>query len=103
MVTPEQILVQGIPVVSYSDVLNSKKDAIIEISSKLRDVKKNVIGASTKAIAASSEVTILSHKTVPFKVLKKVMSSATFAGYEKISMAVIQKASQKLDAQPASN
>lgn len=101
MVTIDKILVQGVPVISYSDVLASKEDAIIEISNKLRDVKQNVIGTSTKTVAASNEVTILSHKTVPFKVLKKVMSSATFAGYEKISMAVIQKASQKLDAQPA--
>ena len=103
MVTMEHILIQGKPVVSYSNVLGSRQDAIVEISNKLRDIKKNVIGASTKAVAASNEVTILSHKTVPFKVLKKVMSSCTFAGYEKISMAVIQKASQKLDAQPASS
>ena len=101
MVTMENIMIQGVPVVSYSSVLSSKQDAIVEISNKLRDVKKNVIGASTKAVSASNEVTILSHKTVPFRVLKKVMSSCTFAGYEKISMAVIQKASQKLDAQPA--
>jgi biopolymer transport protein ExbD len=53
-----------------------------------------VIGISTKAISESREVTILSHKTVPFKVLRKIMSSCTYAGYEKISLAVIQKAKQ---------
>lgn len=100
MVTMDHVMVQGEPVVEYQRVLESKQDAIVEISGRLKELKKNVIGASTKAISESNEVTILSHKTVPFKVLKKVMSSCTFAGYEKISMAVIQKASQKLDAEP---
>jgi len=101
MVTLDNVMVQGQPVVAYKSVLESKQDAIVEISNQLRDLKKNVIGVSTKAVAESNEVTILSHKTVPFKVLKKVMSSCTFAGYEKISMAVIQKASQNLEAPAA--
>jgi biopolymer transport protein ExbD len=87
-------MVQGEPVITVEDVIKSKKDAILEISNKLEEIKKNVIGISTKAISESRQVTILSHKTVPFKVLRKVMSSCTFAGYEKISLAVIQKASQ---------
>jgi biopolymer transport protein ExbD len=76
------------------DIVASKQDAIVGISNKLQEMKSNVIGVSTKAVAESREVTILSDKRVPFKVLRKVMSSCTFAGYEKISLAVIQKASQ---------
>ncbi|MGD8568688.1 MAG: biopolymer transporter ExbD [Gammaproteobacteria bacterium] len=94
MVSQDTIMVQGEPVITVEDVIKSKKDAILEISNKLEEIKKNVIGISTKAISESRQVTILSHKTVPFKVLRKVMSSCTFAGYEKISLAVIQKASQ---------
>jgi len=101
MVTLNSILIQGKPVVTYDDVINSKKDAIAEISGELQTLRKNVIGVSTKSVSKSNEVTILSHKTVPFKVLKKVMSSCTYAGYEKISMAVIQKASQKLGSEGA--
>ena len=94
LVTDETVMVQGEIVVTVADIINSKQDAILEISNKLEEVKKSVIGISTKTIAESKEVTILSHKTVPFKVLRKVMSSCTFAGYEKISLAVIQKAKQ---------
>ena len=90
---------QGEPIVSYESVIKTKQDAVVEISNKLREIKSNVIGVSTKAVAESNEVTILSHKTVPFRVLKKVMSSCTFAGYEKISMAVIQKATQNLSGE----
>ena len=94
LVSEETIMVQGEVVVTVEDVVNSKQDAIIEISKKLESVKQNVIGVSTKTVAKSREVTILSHKKVPFKVLRKVMSSCTFAGYENISLAVIQKAKQ---------
>ena len=94
VVSADTVTVQGEVVVTVADIIKSKQDAIVEISNKLEAAKKNVIGISTKAIAESREVTILSHKTVPFKVLRKVMSSCTFAGYEKISLAVIQKAKQ---------
>lgn len=94
VVSESEVTVQGETVALVEEIANSKQDAIVGISNKLEDLKKNVIGISTKAVSESREVTILSHKTVPFKVLRKVMSSCTYAGYEKISLAVIQKASQ---------
>jgi len=94
VVSENEVTVQGEIVALVEEIASSKQDAIVGISNKLEDIKKNVIGISTKAVSESREVTILSHKTVPFKVLRKVMSSCTFAGYEKISLAVIQKASQ---------
>ena len=56
--------------------------------------KKKVIGFKTRTVAESKEVTVLAHQTLPFKLLKKVMASCTSAGYGKISLAVVQKASQ---------
>ena len=94
IVSETEVTVQGETVALVDEIINSKQDAIIGISNKLIEMKKNVIGVSTKAISESREVTILSHKTVPFKVLRKIMSSCTYAGYEKVSLAVIQKASQ---------
>lgn len=94
VVSQDLVTVQGETVATIDEIIKSQQDAITGISDKLEELKKNVIGISTKAISESREVTILSHKTVPFKVLRKVMSSCTFAGYEKISLAVIQKASQ---------
>ncbi len=94
VVSETEVTVQGETVALVDEIIKSKQDAIIGISNKLIEMKKNVIGVSTKAISESREVTILSHKTVPFKVLRKIMSSCTYAGYEKVSLAVIQKASQ---------
>jgi len=94
IVSETEVTVQGEVVALVEDIIKSKQDAIVGISNKLIDMKKSVIGISTKAVSESKEVTILSHRTVPFKVLRKVMSSCTYAGYEKVSLAVIQKAKQ---------
>jgi len=94
VVSETEVTVQGEIVAMVDDIIKSKQDAILGISNRLQEMKKNVIGVSTKAISESKEVTILSHKSVPFKVLRKIMSSCTYAGYEKVSLAVIQKASQ---------
>jgi biopolymer transport protein ExbD len=57
-------------------------------------LRENIIGINTATVARSNEVTILSDKAIPFKVLKRLMSTCTNTGYTRISLAVIQKASQ---------
>lgn len=94
MVSEQQILIQGQPVASYEDVLNNKSGVIEPIRLTLQRLKESVIGLNTEAVAKSNEVTIMAHRTVPFKVLKTLMSSCTSAGYTTISLAVNQKASQ---------
>lgn len=94
MVTEESILVMGEPVILTADASLLKTPSIEAIQSRLIEQRKNVIGINTRAVAESKEVTVLAHKSIPFKLLKKVMSSCTAAGYGKISLAVIQKASQ---------
>lgn len=94
MVTPTAILVQGEPVADTQEVLKSKKPVVAEIGARLAELKDTVIGASTKKAYESKEVTILAHETIPFKLLKKVMGTCSGMGFENISFAVIQKASQ---------
>ena len=95
MITPDQILVQGQPVISTQDAINNKSNVIDEIKQRLLLQQKKVIGISTKTVSQSREVTVLAHRTVPFHLMKKVMSSCTSAGYGKISLAVVQKAKTK--------
>jgi len=95
LVTPENVLVQGTVVASTQDVINSKKSVIPAIRDRLIEQQSKVIGFKTKAVAESREITVLADRSLPFKLLKKVMSSCTSAGYGKISLAVIQKASQQ--------
>ena len=51
------------------------------------------IGVRTQTVSQSKEVTILADKTIPFSIVKQVMSTCTAQGYERISLAVVQKES----------
>ena len=94
LVTEENVLVMGDVVMSTQDVITSKEAVMQPIRERLLDQQKKVIGFKTRTVAESKEVTVLAHQTLPFKLLKKVMASCTSAGYGKISLAVVQKASQ---------
>ncbi len=94
LVGPETILVQGEPTITTADLLSLKSDAIPEITERLNQLERNIIGVSTREMVENKEVTILADKSIPFRVLKKVMSTCTASGYGRISLAVIQKASQ---------
>jgi biopolymer transport protein ExbD len=45
-------------------------------------------------VAETQEITILADKSVPFIVVRKIMSTCTDEGYENVSLAVIQKPTQ---------
>ncbi len=93
-VSPEEVLVQGEVVARTADIMESDVDVIDPITSRLAELQESIVGPSTKAAAASQEVTILADKSVPFIVIRKVMSTCTGGGYENVSLAVIQKPTQ---------
>jgi biopolymer transport protein ExbD len=94
LVTEDSIMVQGDVVMSTAEVIESKDSVMLPIKDRLLQQQQKVIGFKTRAVAESKEITVLAHRTLPFKLLKKVMASCTSAGYGKISLAVVQKASQ---------
>jgi len=93
-VSADAVLVQGEPVVSIADVLAAKSENIAPIGDRLTALRDNIIGINTATVAKSNEVTILADRTIPFKVLKRLMSTCTSTGYTRISLAVNQKAHQ---------
>ena len=93
-VSSEVILLQGEPMMATSEALSSKKEIIVSLREELIKQKEKEMNVSTKPKAGSKEVTIMADKKIPFKLLKRIMSTCTSAGYGKISLAVIQKASQ---------
>jgi biopolymer transport protein ExbD len=98
-VSPEEVTVQGERVVLVADILATKGQNIAAIGERLAQVNNNIIGIKTQALAESREVTILVDRTVPFRVVKKVMSTCTSEGFGKISLAVLQQAPDQLAAQ----
>lgn len=94
MVTATDILVKGRMVANVDDVVKSDKATISTVIAALEEETQRVIGTSQKTLQATRGVTIMGDKAIPFKLLKKVMASCTLAGYDKIALAVVQKASQ---------
>ena len=90
-VSPNEVTVQGESVVRVADILAMDGQNIPPIGERLAALTENIIGLRTKGVAESQEVTILADRSVPFSVVKKVMSTCTSQGYERISLAVLQK------------
>ncbi len=93
-ISPDEVRVQGQLVANVDEILAGEEGAVDPIMAKLAQLRDNVIGTSTLAVAQSQEVTILADKKVPFTVIKTVMSTCTSEGYENVSLAVTQKGAQ---------
>ena len=93
-VSPEEVLVQGQQAARVEDILAAQEGATDRITARLAELRDNVVGPATLAVAGSLEVTILADRSVPFIVIKRIMSTCTGEGYENVSLAVLQKATQ---------
>jgi biopolymer transport protein ExbD len=91
VVSSEVVMVQGEAVISTPKLLDDSIGIVYEVRERLEQIERNIIETSTKTAAESKEITLLADKTIPFKVLKKIMSTCTASGYGKISLAVVQK------------
>jgi len=94
MVTDKAILVQGRRVVSLQDARNGP-DIIDDLRVALEEQSRHALPTADGADLPPQEVTIMGNKDIPYKLLKKVMASCTEAGYERISLAVLQKAAEQ--------
>lgn len=92
VVSPESVMVQGEAVVSTPKLLDDGIVMVKELRDRMEQLGHGIIGAGAEAAAETMEVTLLADKTIPFKVLKKIMSTCTACGYGKISLAVAEKA-----------
>ena len=98
-ISPEEVTVGGNAVVRTEDVLAMEGQNVPEIGKRLAEVSNSIIGVRTQAAVENQEVTILADRSVPFRVIKKVMSTCTGEGYGRISLAVLQKAPQTASSQ----
>lgn len=94
LITPDEVLVQGKSVALVADILEGVPSNTDGIKTRLAELKENIIGTNTQVVASAREVTILADKSVPFIVIKKIMSTCTGEGYENVSLAVTKKTSQ---------
>jgi biopolymer transport protein ExbD len=97
-ISPTEVLVQGQLVAMVDEIIADKASVLEPIAARLAQLKSSVIGTSTNVVANSQEVTILADKSVPFIVIKTVMSTCTSEGFENVSLAVTQKAGTQVAA-----
>jgi biopolymer transport protein ExbD len=94
-VSPDEVLVQGELVAYTADILESAGSGpIVSITERLAELTESVVGPATQSVSKSQEVTILADKSVPFTVIRRIMTTCTGEGYGHVSLAVVQKVSQ---------
>jgi len=91
MVTTDQVLVQGAPVVSVADVDASAGVIVEPLRAALKAQTDRVLLRAAATDISAREITILGDKDVPYRVLKKVMATCTDADFGQLSLAVVQK------------
>lgn len=96
MITGDSILVQGEVVANVAEVMNAKGNIINGLKQALVAQNDRVLRKAANQDIAQREVTIMGHKEISYRLLKKVMATCTDADYGQISLAVMQKSSDKL-------
>lgn len=89
-VSATEILVGGRAVARVSDALASDEDLIAPLKAELDlQASRSVLGADG---GKSQAVTILGDKDIPYRLLRKVMVTASRANYSDVAFAVTRKA-----------
>ncbi len=97
MIGETDIIVQGTPVARVADVMATKGNNIPALRQALLSQNDRALRRAAKTDIAGREVTIMGDKDIPYRLLKKVMATCTQSDYGRISLAVLQKSSDKLD------
>jgi len=97
IVGDEDIIVQGTPVAKVSEVMATRGNDIPGLRQALLSQNDRVLRREAQDDIAGREVTIMADKDISYRLLKKVMATCTESEYGQISLAVLQKSSDKLD------
>jgi biopolymer transport protein ExbD len=90
MLTKDALFVQGEMVATLAEVKASPDLIIAPLRLALK--RPTLVGeAMTAKQIAEREITVMADKTIPYDILKKVMSTCTDADYGKLSFALVQK------------
>ncbi len=97
MVSDRDIVVQGRKVADVKDVMKSADGEIKSLKEELVRLAGRKLGQAPQVDGKPviREVTILGDKTIPFKLLKRIMLTCSQASYGNISLAVMRKTEDK--------
>ena len=101
LVTDAEVLVQGRVVARVADI--AAKDALVvpALKAALEEQTQRTLSETTRNDIAGREVTIMGDKEIPYSLLKKIMATCTAANYGQLSLAVLQKATERAETAAA--
>ncbi len=95
MVDEENILLHGKVIASVATVLTESGDYSESLRLVLEKQNRKLRSSASSKGLPAPEATIMGDKEIPYRLLKKVMASCTQAGFERISLAVLQKSPEE--------
>lgn len=94
VITKDAILVQDQQVAKLADVLTAHDDTIAELEKELKfQASKLILTETTEQ--AQLGVTIMGDETIPYELLRKILTSCRNANYTQIAFAALQKSRSK--------
>ena len=89
MITKEHLFVQGEVVMTVAEIRDAKTPLIDRLSAVLE--RPLLVTDGVAEDLAMREITVLADKSLPYEVVKRVMTTCTREGYGRISLAVLEK------------
>jgi biopolymer transport protein ExbD len=89
MITKDHLFVQGELVMSTAEIRGAKTAEIERLRAVLS--RPMLVADAEPEDPAHREITVLADKSLPYEVVKRVMSTCTHEGYGRISLAVLEK------------
>jgi biopolymer transport protein ExbD len=91
-ITSTAVLLGGTEIADAETVLTASSGEIAPLRDALLALPKPESAVNEEApLATTGEVTIMADKSIPFTLLKRVMTTCARAGYEQITLSVLQK------------
>jgi biopolymer transport protein ExbD len=90
MVTKDTVFVNGVPAASVAEIDGSPELVVEPLRARLAEESQKRL-LSTPDDDGAREVTVLADKSLPYRVLNKIMRTASAADIGKLSLAVIEK------------
>ena len=91
MITRDQLFVQGELVANIEEIREPGVQVIAQLQAVLARPMVGVDPAAQEEALASREITVVADKSLPYDVVKKVMTTCTVANYGRLSLAVLEK------------
>lgn len=94
MVTENEILVEGKPVMDVREAIKMKGPILQPVKEELTRLAEQTryLASQNASVKFSGKITVMGDRNIPFRLLKKVMSTCAQAKFPNIALAVTKKA-----------